>query len=567
MRVSLFLIFIFIGLICISHAEVIPEKTSQEYKKDLGETSDGDTMSNGNYGHVSTQVVFPSEAPPMNVSRKIISPMREDAFFEGDVIVVQVAVTSVKKEGLKDVEIWEIPGEGLQIINCSYPVVTSNIGQILDYEKNDKSFLSESDLIIDEALRDLQMRDKSELKRIYNLLSNETKKKVINSSVKQSNESITNLKFDILKEFNNILNNKSNYDLNASYFKVSPSVLDDGLDYWINSPDEVGLYIGLEDYRYIKRRLLEYAFKNETIPNNTTAKTFQAIRPLSFHKDHENLFIGQKGYIYYYVPFLHDRESIIIKYYLKPEKIGLTDLRSIIRSLDHFHEEKNLIKVAQRNPRFEYKVSCDTKDILKNSNINFTYSIKYLGGDKEENRTFPVNVASPKTCDILSVYSLDERKYSPENSKHNRSILLNFTKELTQELTVAAMYTETGSYLSPPRITIEKSSSDFEEDISVVTPVEMVFRMNSETIGVLLLAVSLIVTIIGTLWFGVVQLKQAEKNMKRIEEIVDRTDTLVDTLIRQVTINKFESEKTQSIIEKNTEAITNLTKLIEEKMK
>jgi len=90
-------------------------------------------------GSSHAQSFLPAETISANITREIVSPKREDGFFNesNEVIVVLIKVTSLKKDGLKNLEIWEIPGNGLIIENCSYPLKTSSIKDLLDYGESD----------------------------------------------------------------------------------------------------------------------------------------------------------------------------------------------------------------------------------------------------------------------------------------------------------------------------------------------------------------------------------------------------------------------------------------------
>ncbi len=539
MNNNILLFFILLLSVGICTGEIIEEKTSSEYKKGLG-GSNGDIS---NKGSSSPRIVFPSETLPMNVSWKIIGPKRDEGYYLDDVIVVQVTVTSVNRDGLKDIEIWEIPGNGIEVLNCSYPIVASSVIKILDYEKSDKSYLRNADLNISRLLLKFQSNEQpKEIKRIYELLPNDTQENITNIDLAHSNTSVLGrLKSEILREFNRILDNKSSLDLNASFFDISPTVLNYGLDYWISPEDKIEnvRYIEQEDYRLIKRRLLEYAFRNDTTENSV------GIRKLSFNKEHENKLCMLES-INYFVPDLHNRESIILKYYLRPTKIGLTDLRSIVRSKDHLYEKTTCIKIVEPNPNFGFTCSCETRDLIKDTNATFMYSIKYLGGDKDETNKYMVNVSSPGHLKIISMQTLDGKKSSSDKGVNNKSIWLDFKKGMTQELIVTVVYNSTGYNFLPPKISIGRCTSDFEEDISVFEGWDMPFRVHTETFTLVILALTLFLSIFGSIILQYKQLKIMERDSGKREE---------------------ESKGIRTLIENNTGALANLTKLVDQKMK
>ena len=77
-----------------------------------------------------------TETTHVNITIEIISPLRDEGFFNesSEVITVLTKVTPLSKNGLKNLEIWEIPSDGLKIENCSYPLRTSNIMDLLNYK-------------------------------------------------------------------------------------------------------------------------------------------------------------------------------------------------------------------------------------------------------------------------------------------------------------------------------------------------------------------------------------------------------------------------------------------------
>lgn len=541
-----------------SSGVVLPDDFRQKLKY-LSSDNGGKIYSTSKEGS-STDINFPSEAPPMNVSRQIISPMREDGFFMEDIIVVQLAVTSVKKEGLKDVEIWEIPGDGIEVINCSYPIVTSKVVQILDYEKSDKSFIKYTDVNIISTIKKLQDCSRSEIKNIYSMLPRWTQENLSNINLSNCNESdLVSLRSDLVRDFNNILENKSIL-FNASFFDISPIVSNNYLDYWINTADpiEYNTYIELEDYRLIKRRLLEYAFRKDS------TEMPEGIRRLSFDKKHENMLLGPYGSINYPpLSTLNGRESIVLKYYLRPTKVGRTNIRSIIRSKDHLHEEITRINVVEPNPRFESTYVCETGILSYDTPTTFTYGIKYLGGDKEERKKFIVNVSSPGSCKIISVQTSDGKKKSVDGGEDRKSIILDFTRGTMRELNVISRYNKTGDKFPPPKISIDAYVENFDEDLSVFEGWKIFIGMYSEISTLVILALSLLITNIAAIYFGFRQMKDAEKNSLKIKDIIDNTNVLVNQFAK----GNNESNKIQSVIENNTDALANLTKLINEKIK
>jgi hypothetical protein len=489
-------------------------------------------------------------AAPMNISKRILSPKREAGYFMDDVIEVQITATSLKKEALENIEFWEIPGNGLEILNCSYPIETSAIYQKIDYENSDKSNLAEYDIVnISQIKYELKNSKKNSISRIRDLLSPRTR-----IHLNDSNYSEAILKFELVDDFNKILNNKTDMDLNASFFSPSPTVLNDGLDYWINNninSTERREFIDLQDYRLIKRRLLELAFNNDSSNGNSN----KGIRWLPFSKQHENLQIERRGplkAILYRSDNLREGESVVFKYYLRPKEKGTSEIRSIIKSDGYIYDAATPIKIIDRDPNFDYAYWCETKDLHVNEPENFTYIIKYLGGDKEERDNFVVNVEPIESCKVNWIYVKKDNKTLNgslmENSK-SLSLPLNFTRGLLKEILVNAVYTKTGRMYSPPAISIENTTSKFEADISVYDWNNWI-REHYEIITLIVLIVSTVLINFGFQWKQY-RLQNEQLGLQR-EQHKDA---------------KSNSKINKDSIDNNTDVIKQLSRLIDEKIK
>jgi hypothetical protein len=506
------------------------DKVLGEGKSDI---TDGSIANNplqtGESSH--PEISFPSLASPLNVTKKILSPRREAGYFMDDVIEVQVTVTSSKEEDLENVEIWEIPTDGLEIINCSYPIETATIYQKLDYEKSDKSNIAENDILNISQIKYELMNSKKTSKQIRNLLSPQTRK-----NLNDLNYSEARLKADIVDDFNRILNNKTNMDLNASFFSPSPTVLNDGLDYWIDNntnSTEYMDFINFEDYRLIKRRLLELAFKNDSINANSS----KGIRWLPFSKQHENLpiyKIGELEAIIYRPENLREGESVVFKYYLRPKKRGTSEVRSIIKSNGYLYDVATPIKIIERDPNFEYAYWCESKDLSKDAPVNFTYVIKYMGGDKDERENFTVHIAPIGPCEVKSITVRKDNKTVKNlmEKSSSLSLPLNFTKGLLKEIIVNAVYTKTGSMYSPPAISIENSTSKFNADISVHGDQDHWFQEHYAAITTFIFSLTLIISSIGlaTIYFQRKQIEQAKEGVNTTQTLISNNTTALEKL-------------------------------------
>jgi len=391
----------------------------------------------------------------VNISIEILSPKREDGFFNdsSEIITVLTRITSLSKDGLKNLEAWAIPSTGLRLINCTYPLRTSKIIDLLNYRISDKSQIQYKDIFNIKHLKERLNNEDDDPLYLYirSLLSKNT---LILLSLNDSNEAYFHKA--ILKDFNTIINRPSDLDFNISHFdksKIIPrrSLRLDG--------NERGLYQGfsnsssgflsMNDYRLFKRRLLEDAFP-------------ESIKRVPYYKDHEDYNLNQLNIINIGMNEIGDSnikigESIIFKYYLLPEKLGMSEIRSIIRGDGFYHEETIPIDIIEREPRFDVWYQVSSKEIVKDEWIEFMYYIKYIGGDENEkifNISFNpvINKAYRNSFCEINTSKIDKKL---------------FRKGKTENFTVYVKYLEEGYRLSPPTVSIDGIEKKIEADISV----------------------------------------------------------------------------------------------------
>lgn len=489
------------------------ERSNEVVYGDLLPSVDVETKPDSSGGNAHHEVVLPSEAAqPMKIARKIISPARDDGYFLDDTIVVLVKATSLKKDGLKDIEIWEIPGAGLEIINCSYPIKTTWTEYILDYEIHESSYLHKDDLNFKKMKNLSKLLNNHDVPlylHIYNLLSQETQEMLNSNSTNSKNFSEI-----ILRDFNKIINNEHLYLNRPLFTKSNISYRKDIVFYSeINS--------SYEDHKLVNRRLLEDAFPG--IINRSLS---------NLNKEHESLGIQEPlNAIKYNEIDLKNRESIVFKYYLKPTKLGNTDIRSLIRSEGFYNEEETPIKIIERDPKFECELWCASKDLDLNKAYKFIYFIKYIGGD-EEKRNFSINVTAPDSCNILekSIQAPGGKWLSDDNATINISL----SRGIIKKILIKAEYFDDGSRLSPPSISINDAPIEVEADISVYDESNWEAKRSYEYNSI----------IIGGLTF------------------------LIGLLaIFDAYIIYRDRNATEKLLQTNNEALTKLTELIDKKLK
>ena len=450
-----------------------------------------------------------SEEPFAEISRKIMSPAREDGYFLNETIVVLVKMTSLKEDGLKNIEIWEIPGSDLKIINCSYPLKTTSIDHILDYEIYEKSALRKDDINFLEVSKHLKNHSVPLYLHIYNLLSPETRSILNNNSTHPNN-----LSKNILLDFNDIINRGDLYLNRPLFLKSNISYRRDIV--FKSKPNS-----SYEDNKLVNRRLLEDAF-----PSFITRSSF------GVNKKHESLGVYKAhNAIKYNDTDLKNRETIIFKYYLKPTKLGNTDIRSIIRSDGLFKEDSTPIKAIERDPKFECELFYESKDLYIDKPYNFIYSIKYLGGDEEEKK-FSINISVPESCRILrkGIQGIGGQEIIDDNETIN----ITLTKGMIKKIFINVVFSKDGSKLSPPRISINNVPKEVEADISVYSGFNWIAKRYYEFTSIFFGIISLILGIIA---FYEAFIIHQEKNktlnlMKNNNEALAKLEELIDKKLK-----------------------------------
>jgi len=195
---------------------------------------------------------------------------------------------------------------------------------------------------------------------------------------------------------------------------------------------------------------------------------------------------------------------------LKPTNLGISSLRSIVRSRGVLKEETLFIPIIEHKANFEVKRIFDTKEIDEDDISYFNYSIKYTGGDLEDGKNFTINVTAPANFEIESTKVLYGKNCVFSGDKKERSISLNFKKEDMKIIEVTGYYSESKDKLSSPIITVEGDVKDFEPDISVSPGWIRFVKMHAELITIIILSVTLISSNFITIY-----LKVYDKNIKR----------------------------------------------------
>jgi hypothetical protein len=512
-----------------------PHPKASENKEDHKEIIQGS-------GSSRSQVILSTDTVPVNITRRVVRPERADGYYQDDLIEVLVKVTSLKKDGLGYIEIWELPGDKLELIRCSYPIRTSSIKNILSYETSDESDLRKEDIINTLYIAKLLKNDTDSFypnpyksyphsdnayAYIYKILSSETQNLLTNISSEDMLDKINNA---LLHEFNGFINDNSTTDINVTLLKQCNIPLDRKSVYSFNSHSAE--YNDLKDYKLIKRRLLERLFPG-------------MIKNMSFYKEHEFLKNHDApNSINVLEKDLFQDEAIIFKYYLRPTGLGQTNIRSIIRTNGYLQEETTPLKIIDRGERFDIGYWCESKDLSTNHPMKFIYYIEYLGGNDDKNN-FTISVKAPEGCKIENDANWKDnidrmessRSYQIQCEQSMRNVTINdvsFTRGKINELIINVTYTRTGLRLSPPTISIGNFAKEFETDLSVYEDFDTPARIHYEVISLILIFLTMIISV-GSIYEVYLTRKQIEHEKKEREisdKLIDDNTKVLEKLTR-----------------------------------
>jgi len=361
-----------------------------------------------------------------------------------------------------------MPSIGLKIENCSYPLRTSKIIDLLEYRASDKSAIHNKEVNKIEYIREkFNCKNPDPLySHIYSLLNNSTKKLLAKNDSSKDFE----LCAEILKDFNSIINNSTDQDLNISHFsgskciprsKVQLEGIDKGLLQGFNNNSDS--FLMMNDYRLFKRRLLEDAFP-------------KSIKRVTYYKNHEDYKLDNSNIIVIGKnelgeSALKEHESVVFKYYLHPEKLGMSEIRSIIRADGFYREEITPINIIEREPRFDVTYQVPSKEIIKDDWVEFIYYITYIGGDDDE-KVFDISFKS-----VIN-NATNKPFFEVNTSEINKRL---FKRGKTENFKVLVKYLEEGYRLSPPTVSISGKEKKIEADLSVYERENMKDKLHFES--------------------------------------------------------------------------------------
>ena len=545
MKIDIILLILALILISISEGvidldkyrgniEIIPPKETIQDTKDYGGGSSRDV------------IVMSEAAPPINILRDIVKPKRDGDFFLYEPIEVLVKITAQKEGGLKQIEFWEDPGDDLDIINCSYPIRTSSIQQMLDYEEHDQSLLRTKDINDTKSIVNLLNSNRNNTNsihgQVYKELSNSTIFLLKNFNNNSFNETLLNLLTqNLTNDFNKIIENNSINSINRTSFNEHNIIVDRTRVFSLN-PDS-SVFNDSKDYCLQNRLLLEHIFP-------------KMLKNLSYLKKHEYLNLLKKDdNIIIFEKSLRQGETIVFKYYLRPTKLGKKYIRYIVRADGYLEERIDTIRVSDRAEKFAIEYKCDSKDIILNTPKNFEYNIEYLGGN-DENSKFFINIAPPDGCILIDASWKDKNKsgFELKNGNLHSEGNVSFSKGRVEELILTAKYNKMGLKRSPPSIFIGDFPKRFETDLSVYADYDNPFRIHFEFYSILLTIAAIMISLIVAIFSSIeIYLTHNEIKLTRDEIMLAR---------KQIELATSDRKDSNALIEKNMAILEKLRRVI-----
>jgi hypothetical protein len=483
--------------------------------------------------------IIPESNPPIIILREIVKPKRDGDFFRNEPIEVLVKIVVQKEGGLKQIEFWEDPGIDLDIINCSYPIRTSSIRQMRDYEERDQSLLRMNDIKDVNSIVNLLLNRSNNANSlvgdVYKMLSSNTTSLLIEYNQNKYGDSLSELlKQNLTSDFNKIIT--KNNSLNRTLLTKDKIAIDYTRVNSLNTGTSG--YNESKDYCLQNRIILEHIFPN-------------MLKNLSYIKKHEYLNISKNGgELQILEKNLRQGEIIIFKYYLLPIGLGKRDIRYIVRADGYYDEAIESFNILERGEKFSIEYQCDSKEVILNQKKKFLYSIEYLGG-ADEKSNFLTIITPPDGGNLIEASWGDRTKTKPEFKKVDESLYstenISFSKGRIEQLSIIVEYNKMGLKMSPPDITIGDFPKRFEPDISVYADYDNSFRIHYESYSIILTVSAILISLIVA-FFSSIEIYLTHREMMLTRE-----------QIKQATSEK---EKSDRLMKKNLETLENLRRVI-----
>jgi hypothetical protein len=354
---------------------------------------------------------------PIAINKYVMSSLTDDSY-SNNTICVFVKINNNEKYTLSDIDLYETFPQDMDIINCSIPVKTNSMGEIIKYEKlnsnpifyedisNPRRFaqsLTNNDPLSEKLKAYFVEEDLGKLRNSSGVDENT----LINIIVKGLNKAIIKSESDFPTQFNK--------DLDKIYSVQTKKLL------------ELNRSYQLENYDRYLLNLFE----------------LRDLYPSYINKPDESLNILKIPIVDSLARFIHFRkfdlypkESMIYVYYTNLSLPGTYKTNTNLRVPGSAYSEFNYpLFVTFYSPQFDVKVDLSELEVEPGENVILTYIVDFLN---------PINTSS--------VYKLNARIENLGNNMHvNKSTInLKFSRDnSTCEGAISLNFSKPGAYQIP----------------------------------------------------------------------------------------------------------------------
>lgn len=356
---------------------------------------------------------------PMVVEKYVLNNNIDDNY-KTDTVCVLVRASNLGNDLIENADIYEEVPENMHIINCSLPVKSSSLSEIIRYDRIEAPLLASEDIMNPKNLAKFLMSDdalSSNLRRSFS--DNDTI--ILKNSSKDE--------YTIAKTISNALNNLR---MNDSIYK------------WIRSDERYKPYLSLQTYKLLNlnnntkmqktdRNLLNLLLLRNILPSYI--KT-----PDAGAKVQEKPYVDETtGIVHISISNIRPKESLIYCYYGKISSYGIHRTNTIINILNNKYMDSRVpLDIAFQVPQFDIKVDLPKTEVQPGEDINLKYIITVLDSGN-----------------VSANHRVDARLEKIDSALHINSstIPLYFSnRELYLNKTVTINFSESGLYNIPSLI-------------------------------------------------------------------------------------------------------------------
>lgn len=340
------------------------------------------------------------ERYPLTVNNKILHNLI-DYNYKNDTICKLIRITNAYNKYLEKVDVYEIVPKEMNLLNCSIPIRTSSIDEVLRYERHSSLLLSMEDI-----------RDPIGLAK--KLAWNETLPFTIREKFSKDELSILNnssgdneysIRAILINKFNNIILNEKLYNLNQSnqnFLKTQTRKLLN-----LNKANK----LSKEDLS-----LLNFLILRDLFPSHI-------VKPEGYLEITDDFSLDPiTGLIHISLQNMGPKENVIIKYYGNITQQGYLKTTAITRISDNQYPDFLITNdIEFPSPKFNVRVVLSKLQYKPGDDININYIVDLLTPNNiSSNYRFPADIAN-NDSDIYIVNNDSKLLFQFYNGKNSCS--------------------------------------------------------------------------------------------------------------------------------------------------